>query len=56
MASTQKSELREQPLCLVDALRLRTGVDLPKKTIPKHISQKTLKSPTFGGLSIFTLN
>jgi hypothetical protein len=56
MASIQRSELREQPLNLVEALRLRNGMDLPKKTIPKHITKKTLGNRIFGGLSTLSLN
>ena len=56
MPSTQKPELREQPLNLVEALRLRNGMDLPKKTLQKHVTQKTFENRNFGGLSILSLN
>jgi len=56
MPSAQKSQLREQPLNLVEALRLRNGMGLPKKTLQKHVTQKTFENRNFGGLSILSLN
>ena len=56
MPSTQKPESREQPLNLVEALRLRNGMGLPKKTLPKYVTQKTIENRKFSGLSILSLN
>jgi hypothetical protein len=56
MPSTQKSEPREQPLNLVEALRLRNGMGLPKKTLPKYVTQKTIENRKFSDLSILSLN
>ena len=56
MPSTQKSDSKEQPLNLVEALRLRNGMGLPKKILPKYVTQQTIENRKFSGLSILSLN
>ena len=56
MAPTQKWPLRKRPLNLAEVLRLRNGIELPKKVLSGYTVEKILERTKSCGLPIFSLN
>ena len=56
MAPTQKWPLRKRPLNLAEVLRLRNGIELPKKVLPGCTVENIFERTKYCGLPIFSLN
>ena len=56
MAPTQKWPLRKRPLNLAEVLRLRNGIELPKKVLPGSTAEKIFERTKSCGLPVFSLN
>ena len=56
MASTQKWPLRKRPLSLAEVLRLRNGLELPKKVLFECAVEQIFERIKSCGLLIFSLN
>jgi len=56
MTPTQKWPLRKRPLNLAEVLRLRNGIELPKKVLPGCTVEKIFERTKSYGLPIFSLN
>ena len=56
MAPTQKWPLRKRPLNLAEVLRLRNGIELPKKVLPGCTVENIFERTKSCGLPIFSLN
>jgi hypothetical protein len=56
MTSTQKWPIRKRPLDLAEVLRLRNGIELPKKILSGFNNEKTLKITKSDVWPLFSLN
>jgi hypothetical protein len=56
MLPTQKWPLRKRPLNLIEVLRLRNGIELPKNVLPGCTAEKILKKTKYSCGEIFSLN